>query len=447
MIQPKRPAIYARVSTTDQDCELQLRELREFVRCQRWPQATEFVEQISGTKGKRPALDRLMEAAAQRQIDCVLVWKIDRFGRSVLNLSQHLAALDAAGVRFVATSQGLDTDSANPASRLLLSILAAIAEFERELILERSAVGRNKKLEAGRPDSWSLGWGFAVEGGAPRIVDKEAEILTQIFLWRQEGKSYRNIAGLLQNLGVRPRTAAYWSPRTIQGMLQNRCYIGEYWRCGHVWPVPPIISRELFDDVQRQMQAVRERLVGRPSENYLLRGMLFCRCSRRMHGTQCHTGSGGRWRHYICDGKHHRNPSLPAPCSAPRIGARAIEELVWREIWKLLSDPVRFRRLAEALAAEERPKPPARRDPAAELESLKRRQEKILEMVEAGLYAIATAEPKIKTLSEKIAALEIEVRTLHRVIEIAPADTIERACRSPGFRAGARGIRGPAAGA
>ena len=126
--------------------------------------------------------------------------------------------------------------------------------------------------------------------------------------------------------------------------------------------------------------------------------MLFCRCSRRMHGTQCHTGSGGRWRHYICDGKHHRNPSLPAPCSAPRIGARAIEELVWREIWKLLSDPVRFRRLAEALAAEERPKPPARRDPAAELESLKRRQEKILEMVEAGLYAIATAEPKIKTL-------------------------------------------------
>jgi len=240
MIQPKRPAIYARVSTTDQDCELQLRELREFVRCQRWPQATEFVEQISGTKGKRPALDRLMEAAAQRQIDCVLVWKIDRFGRSVLNLSQHLAALDAAGVRFVATSQGLDTDRANPASRLLLLILAAIAEFERELILERSAVGRNKKLEAGRPDSWSLGWGFAVEGGAPRIVDKEAEILTQIFLWRQEGKSYRNIAGLLQNLGVRPRTAAYWSPRTIQGMLQNRCYIGEYWRCGHVWPVPPI---------------------------------------------------------------------------------------------------------------------------------------------------------------------------------------------------------------
>ena len=264
MIQPKRPAIYARVSTTDQDCELQLRELREFVRCQRWPQATEFVEQISGTKGKRPALDRLMEAAAQRQIDCVLVWKIDRFGRSVLNLSQHLAALDAAGVRFVATSQGLDTDSANPASRLLLSILAAIAEFERELILERSAVGRNTKLEAGRPDSWSLGWGFAVEGGAPRIVDKEAEILTQIFLWRQEGKSYRNIAGLLQNLGVRPRTAAYWSPRTIQGMLQNRCYIGEYWRCGHVWPVPPIISRELFDDVQRQMQAVRERLVEGP---------------------------------------------------------------------------------------------------------------------------------------------------------------------------------------
>ena len=430
MTQPKRPAIYARVSTTDQDCELQLRELREFLRRQGWPQAAEFVDRISGTKAKRPALDRLMEAAAQRQIDCVLVWKIDRFGRSVLNLSQHLAALDAAGVRFVATSQGLDTDRANPASRLLLLILAAIAEFERELILERSAVGRNKKLEADRPDSWNLGYGFAVEGGEPRIVEREAEVVRQIFRWRQEGKSIYAIAGLVQSLGIKPRKAAYWSPATIRGMLTNRCCVGEYCRCGHIWAVPAIVSCDLFNDVQRKMHAVYQRLVGRPSSRYLLRGMVFCRCARRMHGTKCNTGSGGKWRHYCCDGRRHRNPSLPAPCGAPRISARVLEELVWRHIWKLLSDPVLFRRLAEALAAEECGKAPARRDPARELESLRRREAKILEMAEAGLYTTAVAKDKIAAVRRKITDLEIEARAMRRAIEIAPADAVERACRA-----------------
>jgi hypothetical protein len=194
----------------------------------------------------------------------------------------------------------------------------------------------------------------------------------------------RLAAGLLQSLGVKPRKAEYWSPATIRGMLQNTTYVGEYQRCGHTWSVPAIVSRELFDDVQREMRAMYQRLVGRPSSKYLLRGMLFCRCSRRMHGSECHTGSGGKWKHYRCDGKHHRNPSLPAPCSAPRVGARAIEDLVWREIWKLLSDLVQLRQLAEDLAAEERANVPARRDPARDLESLKQREAKILEMAEAG---------------------------------------------------------------
>jgi hypothetical protein len=145
---------------------------------------------------------------------------------------------------------------------------------------------------------------------------------------------------------------------------------------------------------------------------------------------QCHTGSGGDWRHYRCDGKHHRNPSLPAPCSEPRVGADAIEELFWREIWKLLSDPARFRRLAEALAVEEREKAPARRGPARELENLKRCETRILEMAEAGLYTTAVARDKITVLRKKLAAVEIEARAMRRVIEIAPPDAVECACHA-----------------
>ena len=128
-----KTALYARVSTTDQNCEVQLRELREYVARRGWDAAIEFVDAgFSGAKASRPALDRLMGAASKREFDCVLVWKIDRFGRSVLHLSRQLAALSSYGVRFMAVSQNIDTDLANPSSRLLLTILAGVAEFERD---------------------------------------------------------------------------------------------------------------------------------------------------------------------------------------------------------------------------------------------------------------------------------------------------------------------------
>jgi DNA invertase Pin-like site-specific DNA recombinase len=90
-----KTAIYARVSTSDQNCELQLRELREYVARRGWNLAVEYVDTgFSGAKASRPALDKLMGAAARRDFDTILVYKLDRVGRSVLHLSQQLAALE-----------------------------------------------------------------------------------------------------------------------------------------------------------------------------------------------------------------------------------------------------------------------------------------------------------------------------------------------------------------
>jgi len=142
-----RTALYARVSTTDQNCELQLRELREYAARRDWRVATEYVDTgWSGAKANRPELDRLMRDAALRRFDAVLVYKLDRFGRSVRNCLDGIEALGAHGVRFLAVSQSIDTDHANPTARLLLHILASVAEFERELIRERVCAGvRNAK--------------------------------------------------------------------------------------------------------------------------------------------------------------------------------------------------------------------------------------------------------------------------------------------------------------
>jgi DNA invertase Pin-like site-specific DNA recombinase len=92
-------------------------------------------------KASRPELNRLMHDAGQRKFDVILCWKLDRFGRSLLHCKSALQELQAHGVRFIATSQNIDTDESNPAARFLLHILMAAAEFERELIRERSMAG------------------------------------------------------------------------------------------------------------------------------------------------------------------------------------------------------------------------------------------------------------------------------------------------------------------
>jgi|SRR5665213_2967405 len=174
-----KAAVYARVSTTDQNCDLQLRELREYVARRGWESAGEFVDAgVSGAKARRPALDRLMAAAARREFDAVLVYKIDRFGRSVLHLSQQLASLTSFGVRFIAVSQAIDTDAANPSSRLMLTILAGVAEFEREIIRERTLSG----VRAAKARGKIL--------GRPRRVFRRDEVIRL----RTEGRSWRAIA-------------------------------------------------------------------------------------------------------------------------------------------------------------------------------------------------------------------------------------------------------------
>jgi site-specific DNA recombinase len=146
-------ATYARVSTSDQNCALQLEELNRYCQARGWQIVREYIDQgISGASvKKRQAFKELMQDAAQRKFDCVAVLKLDRFGRSVSVTS--LKELDSCGVRFIAVSQGLDTDQSNPGSRLLLNILCCVAEFERELIQERVQLGfrqYQKDYQAGK---------------------------------------------------------------------------------------------------------------------------------------------------------------------------------------------------------------------------------------------------------------------------------------------------------
>jgi DNA invertase Pin-like site-specific DNA recombinase len=151
-----RAAIYARVSTANngQDPRVQTRELGEFCERRGWTILPEYVDVgISGTKEKRPALDRLMTDAHRRKFDVVVVWRFDRFARSVSHLLRALETFQSLGIEFVSLSEQMDTST--PTGRMVFTVLGAVAELERSLIVERVKAGlRNARAKGkvlGRP--------------------------------------------------------------------------------------------------------------------------------------------------------------------------------------------------------------------------------------------------------------------------------------------------------
>ncbi len=152
----KRVALYARVSTLNghQDPEMQLRELREFAGARGWQIVAEFTDRgVSGSKDRRPQLDRLMDAARSRKIDVLIVWKLDRFARSLKHMVVALSEFESLGVPFVSLRDNLDLTT--PSGRLMFHVVSAMAEFERALIQERVRAGlqhaRAKGKRLGRP--------------------------------------------------------------------------------------------------------------------------------------------------------------------------------------------------------------------------------------------------------------------------------------------------------
>lgn len=186
---------YCRVSTDEQTIEPQRMELAEYARRRGWAIAKEFSDVISGGKTTRAGLDALLALVRAGGAEAVLVVKLDRMARSLSHFAQIVALLDKSGVAFIATSQGIDTSKDNPAGRLQMHVLAAVAEFERSLIRERTRAGmaaaRDRGSKIGQPSVRMAG------------VDRAAVVAE----WRAAtgGTDYRALAAALG--GVSSATA------------------------------------------------------------------------------------------------------------------------------------------------------------------------------------------------------------------------------------------------
>ena len=185
-----KAALYGRVSTSNgQDPEMQVRELTEFCDRRGWELVEEYVDVgISGGKEKRPALDKLLADAHRRKFDVVVVWRFDRFARSVSHLLRALETFRSLGIEFVSLSEQVDTST--PTGKMVFTVLGAVAELERSLIAERVRAG----LRNARAKGHKL--------GRPRKALDGAKLTSM----RAQGASWRAVGAAL---GVAPATALH----------------------------------------------------------------------------------------------------------------------------------------------------------------------------------------------------------------------------------------------
>lgn len=155
MASKNRIAVYLRVSTAEQDFRSQKQAVLDYCARRQWKNPSIYQEKVSGSKVRRTELDRLMQDARAGKVDTVVVFKMDRIGRSLPHYIQVVKELEALKVGVIATSQGIDTSQDNPTGRLHMHFLGVIAEFEGDTIRDRTMAGlasaRRRGRKLGRP--------------------------------------------------------------------------------------------------------------------------------------------------------------------------------------------------------------------------------------------------------------------------------------------------------
>jgi len=271
----------ARVSTLDQDPGSQLDALAR-AGC-----APIYEEKVSGVAAKRPIRDQVL--AQLRAGDCLTVWDLSRLGRSMIEVVSIVEELDRRGVRFRTLQQPIDTTS--PTGKLQLQLLAAVAEYERRMIIERVRAGKARMIAEGRHPGGRALFGF--EADHVTVNEDQAQLLRDAVQALDRGQTLSAVVDRWNAMGLRPGQATHWRVTHLRRILLNE-------------RVVPIIGQEAQDRLRRLFGDQDRRKGGRPA-TFLLSGILVCgRCGRPMYGARrrrggvqetnyrCEAGGGGR---------------------------------------------------------------------------------------------------------------------------------------------------------
>jgi site-specific DNA recombinase len=318
----QRCAVYTRKSSEEgldkefTSLDAQRESAEAFIRSQHWTCLQTRYDDGGFTGGnmERPALKRLLADIARGQIDCVVVYKVDRLSRSLLDFARMMEAFEKHGVSFVSVTQQFNT--ATSMGRLVLNVLLSFAQFEREIISERT---RDKIAAARRKGKWAGGWpllGYDVDPRGFKLVvnEEEAAQVREIFELYLE---HQGLIPVVEELARRGWKTKRWQTRkgrerggqpftktSLHHLLTNVVYLGkvkhkkEAYRGEHTAIVPLGLWRQV-QVLLRTHGQVRNRSDRQPSGAWL-RGLLYCRsCGLRMTPTHSRKGSR-RYGYYAC---------------------------------------------------------------------------------------------------------------------------------------------------
>jgi site-specific DNA recombinase len=413
---PKRVALYTRVSTDIQankdegSLDTQEARLRSAVASRQGAHNVSHVFREEGESGKsldRPALQQLLAGARARQFDLVVVTRIDRLSRSLLDFYEVHRLFEENGVTFTSLNESFDTSQA--LGRAMLKLVLVFAELEREQTAERTRTALRARAERGLWNGGHPPLGYDSEGnGHIKVNEVEAELVRGIFAKYEETRSTNSVFHWLKDAGHRQKT--YTSRRRgasggkaftvggIQHLLQNRLYLGEIDHKGDIFEGqhPAIIDRETFDRAQAIFESNNKGAKGLPLRaqyDYLLTGVLRCACGHALT-TSAGNGKGGRYHYYRCVGIMKKPDH---PCPVRQVRAETIDELVMG----LVRDAARDPKLIEDAVAE------ANRMAREQVDPLRKRVEQLrrelaeaedqagrvlAQILSAGIAASATAK-------------------------------------------------------
>jgi site-specific DNA recombinase len=333
----QRVAIYLRRST-DEDhqpfsLEAQETKLRAFVASQPgdWEIAAVYSDDASGATTDRRDLQKALRAARAGSFDTLLVYRVDRFSRSLRDLTTLLDDLDEAGVAFRSATEPFDTSTA--IGRMLLQMLGVFAEFERETIIDRVINGMERKAAKGLWTGGQRPFGYRVDRTMDRLVPDPVEAATvkRMFdLYTRDRLGTNAIATRFNQQGLRTRTGKPWSQHAITLLLTNRIYLGEkQFRDVHVPDAHEAIITVNQFDLAQQILGKRSTDIAQRAANpshFMLTGLIRCpQCGRGYVGTAAH-GRNTKYRYYVCWSRVRYGTANG--CDIHRFNADAIEDAI-----------------------------------------------------------------------------------------------------------------------
>lgn len=430
---PRRVCVYIRRSTDDEhqpfSLDAQRAALEKYVASQPdWTIVAEYEDDASGATTERPGLKKALRAAKAGLYDVLLVYRLDRFSRSVADLLDLITILEASNVRFSSATEPVDTGG--PFGRMMLQLLAVFAEFERNIIIDRVKSGMTAKASKGKWAGGTRPYGYLVDPDH-RLVPHpgEAPILRDIFrLYTRDRAGTRAIATALNERGIPNRTGKKWSGHTINRILDNPAYVGDIaYRDVYVPDAhEPLIDRATFQRAQDIANARGDTQTQRAmsDSDYYLTGLLTCpQCGQRYIGTSAN-GRTRRYRYYTCFtrsryGKH-------ATCTAPRLPADDLDQLVLQALhdFYATAEPVLAAMIERAHAQRDTTSDDRRAELGAtahQITTIEAAISRYHTAFENGTMDDATAGPRIRELRQRLAQLHTRHAELEADLATQPA--------------------------